>query len=143
MRFGAVCSFERENQLVEYGLGFAAGTYLGIAIEQRLAFGHQLASLFTRKGVELAQALRAAGCRLAEFQGHTLDGNLTILYVEIQRRQARKLMCDVRVIDATCFCVINDVRVSAFVLNRGDSPDPTVSRAPDLLTHRSTSDTPY
>jgi hypothetical protein len=33
-----------------YGLGFALGTYLGIAIEQHLAFGHQLASIFTRKG---------------------------------------------------------------------------------------------
>src|SRR5262245_38601971 len=30
-----------------YGTGFAAGTYLGIAIEQHLAFGDQVASLFT------------------------------------------------------------------------------------------------
>src|SRR6266571_1334301 len=47
-----------------YGLGFALGTYLGIAIEQRLAFGQQLASLFTRKGAELANRLVAAGYRL-------------------------------------------------------------------------------
>src|SRR5579862_5438365 len=32
-----------------YGLGFALGTFLGITIEQRLAFGRQLASLFTKK----------------------------------------------------------------------------------------------
>src|SRR5262245_45826638 len=43
-----------------YGLGFATGTYLGITIEQRLAFGNQLVSLITRKGVELVKALRAA-----------------------------------------------------------------------------------
>src|SRR5881394_1696848 len=46
-----------------YGLGFASGTFLGITIEQHLAFGRQLASLLTRKGGELAQALRAAGYR--------------------------------------------------------------------------------
>src|SRR4029434_5910461 len=36
-----------------YGLCCALGTYLGITIEQHLAFGHQLASILTRKGVEL------------------------------------------------------------------------------------------
>src|SRR5215813_9909664 len=34
-----------------YGVGFASGTYLGIVIEQHLAFGDQVASLFTRKGL--------------------------------------------------------------------------------------------
>src|SRR5215831_16910508 len=44
-----------------YGLGFASGTYLGITIEQRLAFGHQVVSIVTAKGAELAKVLRAAG----------------------------------------------------------------------------------
>src|SRR5258705_7149998 len=70
-----------------YGLGFASGTFLGITIEQRLAFGHQLVSLLTRKGVELANVLRASGYRLAEVRGNARDGALTILYVEIPRRR--------------------------------------------------------
>src|SRR4030095_14133204 len=60
-----------------YAVGFALGTYLGISIEQRLAFGHQLVTLVTRKGVELARALRAGDHRLAEVKGHTRDGDLT------------------------------------------------------------------
>jgi len=48
------------SYLVAYALGFALGTYLGIAIEQYLAFGKQVASLFTRKGVDLVEALVAA-----------------------------------------------------------------------------------
>ena len=43
---------------VAYGLGFAAGTYLGMVIEQRLAFGKQLVFLLTPKGPELAEVLR-------------------------------------------------------------------------------------
>jgi uncharacterized protein YebE (UPF0316 family) len=104
-----------------YGLGYAAGTYLGITIEQRLAFGNQLASLFTRKGVELAKVLLAAGYRLAEVQGHTQNGNLTILYVEIPRRHARKLVHDASAVDEACFCIINDVREAAFVAPRRTS----------------------
>src|SRR5262249_46602107 len=61
-----------------YGLGFASGTFLGITIEQRLAFGHQLVSLVTHKGIELANVLRAAGYRLAEVKGHSKDGDLAI-----------------------------------------------------------------
>jgi len=98
-----------------YGLGFALGTYLGIAIEQRLAFGQQLASLFTRKGAELANRLVAAGYRLAQVQAHIREGEVSILYVEVPRKRARKLVHDASAIDDACFCVINDVRVANFV----------------------------
>src|SRR6185295_10468435 len=40
-----------------YALGFALGTYLGIVVEQRLAFGNQLVALYTGKGREVASAL--------------------------------------------------------------------------------------
>src|SRR5512139_2155023 len=76
---------------VAYGLGFAAGTYLGMVIEQRLAFGKQLVFLLTPKGPELAEVLRAGNYRVAEVKGHTRDGDLTILCVEILRREAQKL----------------------------------------------------
>src|SRR6266581_7202236 len=74
-----------------YGLGYASGTFLGITIEQRLAFGLQVASLFTRKGAELAKALILAGYRVAKVEGQSRDGNLAILYVEVLRKQAPKL----------------------------------------------------
>ena len=98
-----------------YGLGFALGTYLGIAIEQRLAFGNQLASLFTRKGVELSQALLAAGYRLAKVEGHIREGEVAILYVGVPRRQTRKLIKDAVAVDENCFCVVNDLRAVGYV----------------------------
>ena len=98
-----------------YGLGFALGTYLGITIEQRLAFGKQVASLFSRKGIELAKELVAAGYRVAKVQGHARDGEVSILYIEVPRKQVRELIRDVGEIDEACFCVVNDVREAAFV----------------------------
>jgi len=95
-----------------YGLGFASGTFLGVTIEQRLAFGDQLATLVTRKGIELATALSAAGYRMAEVKGQTGDGELTILYVEIPRRQARKLLRDASAVDEGCSCIVHDIRVA-------------------------------
>src|SRR5208283_5098317 len=77
---------------VAYGLGFSLGTFLGMVIEQRLAFGKQLVFLLTPKGPELAVVLRGADYRVAEVKAHTQDGDLTILCVEILRREAQKLV---------------------------------------------------
>jgi uncharacterized protein YebE (UPF0316 family) len=97
-----------------YALGYALGTHFGIVLEQFLAFGHQFVSLFTRKGVALAKALAEAGYRVATVQGHIRDGDLTILYIEVPRKRARKLIGDAGAIDETCFCIVNDARVSGF-----------------------------
>lgn len=101
-----------------YGLGFATGTYLGMLIEQRLAFGKQLVFLLTPKGPELADVLRAGDYRVAEVKGHTRDGNLTILCVEILRRDAQKLIRLASVVDDHCVSIVHDIRL-ADLANRG------------------------
>jgi uncharacterized protein YebE (UPF0316 family) len=98
-----------------YGLGFALGTFLGITIEQRLAFGLQVVSLFTRSGAEVAKSLISAGYRVAKVEGHIRDGEVSILYMEVPRKQTRKLISDAAAIDETCFYVVNDVRVARYL----------------------------
>jgi uncharacterized protein YebE (UPF0316 family) len=97
-----------------YALGFASGTFLGITIEQYLAFGHQLITLATRKGVEVAKVLRACDYKVAEIKGHARDGDLAILFAEIPRREAQKLIRTASAVDENCFCMVNDVRVARF-----------------------------
>jgi uncharacterized protein YebE (UPF0316 family) len=93
-----------------YGLGFAAGTYLGMAIEQRLAFGQQLVFLLTPKGPKLAAVLRAGDYRVAELKGNTREGELTIICVEIARREAQKLIRIANVVDERCVAIVHDIR---------------------------------
>ena len=107
-----------------YGLGYASGTFLGITIEQHLAFGDQLATLVTRKGIELDRVLREAGYRLAEVKAHSPDGDLIILYVEIPRRQAQNLIQEVLAVDDNCFCIINNVNVAQSKARRSLSRRP-------------------
>ncbi len=97
---------------VAYGLGFAAGTYLGMVIEQRLAFGKQLVFFLTPKGPELAEVLRAGDYRLAEVKGRTRDGDLTILCVEIPRREAQNLIRLASAVDEHCVFIVNDIRLA-------------------------------
>src|SRR5208337_3205927 len=104
---------------VAYGLGFAAGTYLGMVIEQRLAFGKQLVFLLTPKGPELAEVLRGGDYRVAEVKAHTRDGNLTILCVEIPRREAENLARLASVVDEHCAFIVHDIRQVDFAERGG------------------------
>lgn len=105
-------NFDHFVYAVAYAGGFAAGTYLGITLEKRLALGEQLVSVFTRKGEVLAPALRSRGYRVTEFQGRGRDGEVAALYIEVPRRQAMKLVDDAREMDANCFYLVHDVRLA-------------------------------
>ncbi len=97
-----------------YAVGFATGTYLGMLIEQRLAFGRQLVFLLTPKGPELAEVLRAGDYRLAELRGRTRDGDLTIISVDVARREAQKLIRIASAVDEGCVVIVHDIRRSEF-----------------------------
>ena len=115
-----------------YGLGFATGTYLGMLIEQRLAFGKQLVFLLTPKGAELAEVLRAGDYRVAEVKGHTRDGDLTILCVEILRRDAQKLIRLVSVVDDRCVSIVHDIRLADLAKRETRKAKSANSRGPSL-----------
>lgn len=99
---------------IAYGLGFSAGTYLGMVIEQRLAFGKQLMFLLTPKGPELAEVLRADNYRVAELKGRIREGDRTILCVEIARRDAQKLIRRASAVDERCDFIVHDIRLADF-----------------------------
>src|SRR5262245_1242765 len=54
-------NFDHSVYAIAYATGYALGTYLGIVVEQRLAFGMQLASFITYKGDAMSAALGGAG----------------------------------------------------------------------------------
>jgi len=121
---------------VAYGLGFAAGTYLGMVFEQRLAFGKQLVFLITPKGPHLAEVLRAGGYRVAEIKGHLRDGDLTILGVEISRRDAQKLIRIATAVDDRCDVIVNDIRLATFAKPAtSEVPQPRPSWLPSMASH--------
>ena len=106
-----------------YGLGFAAGTYLGMVIEQRLAFGYQLVFLLTPKGPELAEVLRAANYHVVEVKGHIREGDRTILCVETPRRDAQKLTRLASAVDECCDFIFHDIRLADFARRRDPKAD--------------------
>lgn len=89
-----------------YALGFAAGNALGIKLERRLAFGHTILRVITRKdGDDMASVLRERGHAVTTFQGRGMEGPVTQLYIVCRRRDVIKLLELVRRMDPKAFFV--------------------------------------
>ncbi len=95
---------------VFYALGFATGNYIGITIEQRIAYGQQVVRIFTKLGHPVAAALRDEGWRVTQFDGRGRDGPLALLFIETSRKRTPELARRARELDASCFYVIDDIR---------------------------------
>ncbi|HKQ49049.1 MAG TPA: DUF5698 domain-containing protein [Phycisphaerae bacterium] len=98
---------------VSYAIGFALGNLIGIKIDQRIAFGEQVVRIFSSKGEGVAASLRHAGFTLTEFQGSGRDGFVTLLFVQVPRRDVSRALHCAAVADPKCFYLVDDIRMAA------------------------------
>lgn len=121
---------------IAYAAGFALGTFLGIMIDERIAFGEQLVAILSHQGEKLLTVLRAEGYPVTELKGRGRDGEVAVLYIEVPRRQAKTLTARARAADPECFYVIHDVRTSSVARrlthtqNRGALATAKLTRVP-------------
>lgn len=101
---------------IAYALGFASGNYVGMLMESWFAFGEQAIRIFSRQGTVLANKLRAEGLAVTEFFGQGRDGPVSILFVQVSRKQARRVAAHARELDPDCYYVVDDVRLASTVL---------------------------
>ncbi len=104
---------EQPAYVVAYALGFALGNYLGMTIEQHIALGRQVVRIMTRRGAELAQALRAQGLRVTQFDGLGRDGPVQELFIELGRREVGRVVAEARALDPLCYYIIDDIRAAS------------------------------
>ncbi|GAB1373598.1 MAG: DUF5698 domain-containing protein [Bacteroidales bacterium] len=107
--------FSRANDLVayiSYAGGYATGNYVGILIEQRIAFGIILCRIYTRKnGKELVSILNINnfGATLLEATGSV--EKIQIIETVIERKEMKKVEKLVVDFDPDVFYVVEDVRI--------------------------------
>jgi uncharacterized protein YebE (UPF0316 family) len=131
-------SFDHPLYNVAYALGFATGTFLGITVEQRLAFGTQVVRVFSRKGHEVATALRAAGIgeelpqlAVTEMEARGHKGPVGVLLVEVPRRFAERVAAKAVALDPDAYFVIDDVRRASSASGRAHRPGSFLARLVD------------
>ena len=87
-----------------YGLGFAAGTIVGISVEEWLAPGNLSVTVISlKKYKEIADELRVKGFGVTEMLGKGRDGMIEIVHSIILRKDFRSLLRTVQKIDPEAF----------------------------------------
>ena len=97
--------------LMGYAGGFAAGTLVGLLIEERMALGMATIRVVSRYGgVELAEALRDRGFGVTEFAGQGREGTVEVVDAVIRRRDLPAVLREVDFWDPDAFITVQEPR---------------------------------
>lgn len=101
---GAVKHLDNPLALLAFAGGFATGTLVGMAVEQRLAIGFRVVRVINPKpGVDLAGAIRSKGFMATRIDGRGRDGPVEIVFLTVRRRVVRELLESVAKITPDAF----------------------------------------
>lgn len=107
--------FSRANDMlayISYAGGYAAGNFVGILIEQRIAFGIILCRIYTRKnGIDLVAIFNKNNYGATLLQGTGSVDKIEIIETVIERKEMKIIEKLVTEFDPDVFYVVEDVRV--------------------------------
>jgi uncharacterized protein YebE (UPF0316 family) len=94
-----------------FAAGFTAGTFLGVVIEKRLAFGTLVVRIITnRDAAELIRGLRAAGYGVTSVDGHGATAPVKVIFTVIQRGELDNVLALVRDFDPRAFYSVDEIQ---------------------------------
>jgi len=95
-----------------YAGGYAMGTFVGVSLEQAIAYGVATVRIVSRAaGVEIATALRASGHGVTVFPGFGRDGAVEILNSVVQRRDLTEVLDIITTKDSGAFVTVEEPKV--------------------------------
>lgn len=96
---------------VAYGAGFAAGNYVGLIIEEKLAVGIVQLQIITRKSAQnLIAKLKASGYGITHHEAQGAMEKVAVIYTIIKRNEINKVLEIMRTYNPNAFYSIEDVK---------------------------------
>ena len=96
---------------VAYPAGFASGIFVGMLMEERIAYGKVIVRIITRKDViQLIQFLNANGFRYTKVVAEGPSGNENLVFTVLQRERLDDLLAKLKEILPTAFYTIEKVK---------------------------------
>lgn len=115
-----------------YAAGFAAGNFVGMLVEEKLALGTVIIRVILQKGGdELAESLHAAGFGVTSVDGAGANGAVKLVYTIVKRKDLRQATDIIHQICPKAFLTIEEVRST----EEGVFPNRTVA-FPNLFVSR-------
>ena len=104
----------RANDMVaylSYAAGYAAGNYVGLILENRIAYGVILCRIYTQKnGFELIKTLNKLNIGATMTHGKGSTNEVDIIETVVDRKEMKSLELAINNFDSNSFYVVEDVR---------------------------------
>ncbi|MDR3260315.1 MAG: DUF5698 domain-containing protein [Tannerella sp.] len=121
--------FDHANDLIAYlayAGGYATGNFVGILVENKIAFGFQLFRIYTKSnGLELMRLLNKNGFGSTHIRGEGAVAEVEIIETVVNRKSGKKVMEIIKIFDPDAFYVIEDIRTKQkgiFAFSSAGSP---------------------
>ncbi|MFH1424274.1 MAG: DUF2179 domain-containing protein [archaeon] len=97
-----------------YAGGFAFGTFIGIYMEERIAFGTLLVRVITKSdATELIEILKEAGYGVTVSEAQGTSGLVHVIYIVVIRKDIRHLTSLIRKQNPNAFYTLEDIRFAS------------------------------
>lgn len=94
-----------------YAAGFAAGNYVGMLIEDRLAIGTMVLRVILSQGAqELTNLLRQAGYGATQVDGEGVSGPVKLIYTVVKRKNLGNVVSIIHQVNPKAFFSVEEVR---------------------------------
>lgn len=94
-----------------FALGFGAGNFVGLMLEERLAFGNLIIRVITpNEDPTLSSALWKAGFGVTSVNARGESGPVKIVFTVVKRRDLKKALRLIKTFNKNAFYTIEDVR---------------------------------
>jgi uncharacterized protein YebE (UPF0316 family) len=99
---------------IAYAAGFAAGNYMGLFIEQKLAMGMVAVRVFLKQDCDrLMNLLKENGFGVTKLSAMGTQGSIDILYTLIPRRNLKQVVDLIHQIDPKIFYAVEEIRTAS------------------------------
>jgi uncharacterized protein YebE (UPF0316 family) len=106
---------------IAYGAGFAAGNFIGISIENRLALGMQAIQIITDENLKaLSMLLRQEGFGVTNLAAKGQKGQMDFIHIVTSRKRTNEVLALAKEFDPQAFISVTDLRssYSGFIRDR-------------------------
>lgn len=106
--------FSHTNNVIAYlayAGGYAAGNFVGILVENKIAFGFQLLRVYTNKdAIELLRQLNKKNIGATLIKGEGAVSQVHIIEIVISRKALKDALEQITTFDPSAFYLIEDIR---------------------------------
>lgn len=96
---------------VAYAGGFATGNFVGMYLEERLAIGHEMIRVITRKdATNLIEDLRNRGYGVTSVKAEGIEGEVAVIYIIARRSMIQEVLDEINQFNPRALYTVESIK---------------------------------